>query len=349
MMASEPPRPHPATGWLSLRAVARSLAPGTELLRRTDIPRRPGSRRLVLAGALACMASFGGAALWHSAQARTRSAHLVPVISSGTAGFKTTPSGALERWGGGAVTVYIDDSVDRLGAGAHDAVERGFGTWLASARHLPRLRFDTTHHATPSLVPDGKSTVMVAEIPFAGHTRDLAITVGFMDPATGKLAEADIVLNARYKWGVLDAAGGPATHDMGDDPEAGSGLSCNGSHPDTSCGGRYDVQDIATHEIGHFFGLGEDNEDPAATMFKCSSVCEIHKRDLETDDDSAIGTLYATADTDAAATSPASCDVSHAGSSSGPAWLLVCLGVAAGVAVRRRYSVQSTSLGPMVR
>ncbi len=347
-MPNQPPPTRPATSWLSLRALAQSLAPRRVDSRRPDIKRpRPG--RLVLAAALASLASFGGAALWHSAHAEPRSPHLMPVISSGTAGFKKTPTGELVHWDGGDVTVYIDDSVAELGAGAHDAIERGFGTWLASAEHLPALRFDTTHGAKPSLEADGKSTVMVAEIPFEGHRRDLAITVGFVDP-TGKLLEADIVLNARYKWAVLDAKTGQGKHVEDSEHKDDSGLSCTGSHADTSCGGRYDVQDIATHEIGHFFGLGEDNDDPTATMFKCSSTCEIHKRDLETDDDAAIGVLYAKPAADAAPAGAVSCDASsHAQSSSGVAWLLACLAVAAGAAWRRRYSVQSMSLGPIVR
>lgn len=287
---------------------------------------------LVLVGTLAFVATLGGVKLWSSARAATRRGNLTAVISSGTAGFKRTPAGDLQRWGGGEVNVFIDDSVEHAAAGGRSAVQNGFGAWLASTGHLPALRFDTTHGARPSLEADGKSTVMVAQIPFAGHHRDLAITIGFLDPDTGRLVEADIVLNARYHWAVL---GGGAAQQHGEGSDDDTDKSCTNENAGESCGGKYDVEDIATHEIGHFFGLGEDTDDRAATMFKCSSACEIHKRDLQSDDRAAIGTLYATAEP-APAGSSAGCSVAHSRAPGGAAWLVICLGVAAGGAWRRR-------------
>ncbi|HEY3237091.1 MAG TPA: hypothetical protein VGJ84_20395 [Polyangiaceae bacterium] len=48
--------------------------------------------------------------------------------------------------------------------------------------------------------------------------------------------------------------------------------------------------------MGHFLGLGEDRSNAAATMFFCTNPCETHKRDLATDDRTAILDSYSQAD-----------------------------------------------------
>ena len=48
-----------------------------------------------------------------------------------------------------------------------------------------------------------------------------------------------------------------------------------------------------THEVGHFFGLGEDETDATATMFYCTSPCETHKRSLEPSDETTMAEVYA--------------------------------------------------------
>ena len=50
---------------------------------------------------------------------------------------------------------------------------------------------------------------------------------------------------------------------------------------------------MATHEAGHFFGLGEDYTDLAATMYVTTAPCDVHKRVLTDDDTSTLAALYA--------------------------------------------------------
>jgi MYXO-CTERM domain-containing protein len=47
-----------------------------------------------------------------------------------------------------------------------------------------------------------------------------------------------------------------------------------------------------THEAGHFFGLDEDMDDDASTMFYKTGKCELKKRDLEGPDRSVMTMLY---------------------------------------------------------
>jgi hypothetical protein len=65
---------------------------------------------------------------------------------------------------------------------------------------------------------------------------------------------------------------------------------------DTTCQRRYDLQSVATHEAGHFFGLGEDFEAKPATMFYTTGRCETNKRALLTSDESTMSTLYVASD-----------------------------------------------------
>jgi hypothetical protein len=60
--------------------------------------------------------------------------------------------------------------------------------------------------------------------------------------------------------------------------------------------GKHDVQNIVTHEAGHFIGLGHDvdpDADPDATMYATASPNEYKKRTLKADDLSALHAAYA--------------------------------------------------------
>jgi len=58
--------------------------------------------------------------------------------------------------------------------------------------------------------------------------------------------------------------------------------------------GRYDVQNIGTHEAGHTFGLGDmyDSEDSEHTMYGFGATAETKKRTLEWGDQAGIRALY---------------------------------------------------------
>jgi hypothetical protein len=57
--------------------------------------------------------------------------------------------------------------------------------------------------------------------------------------------------------------------------------------------GRVDLQNVITHEAGHFFGLGHSNV-RTATMSARASVGEISKRDLSEDDRAGLCAIYGT-------------------------------------------------------
>lgn len=57
--------------------------------------------------------------------------------------------------------------------------------------------------------------------------------------------------------------------------------------------GRMDIEAVATHEAGHFFGLGH-SADPAATMFPTTGPANLAPRSLDTDDVEGLCGLYPT-------------------------------------------------------
>lgn len=106
-----------------------------------------------------------------------------------------------------------------------DAVGRAFARWQAVPTASISYRFDGFTGAAPG-EEDGLSTIGFADR--ADLDRVLASTSFLIDVATGELLEADIFFNTAFQWSVVP--GGEA--------------------------GRYDLETIALHEIGHLSGLG---------------------------------------------------------------------------------------------
>lgn len=192
-----------------------------------------------------------------------------------------TRHGIPQRWFTNEVTIVVDESLRKLDPNARQAVERAFVEWLSSGSNLPNLIFAEGHGLTPSLKPDGLSSIMYAPIDIEGHQDDLAITIGFADDSTGEINEVDIVINSTQPFAILNESAAPLSH-----------VSCAGSVEPNSCAYHYDLQSVMTHEAGHFFGLAEDRDNNSATMFSCTSRCETHKRKLTRDDLASIASLY---------------------------------------------------------
>jgi hypothetical protein len=187
------------------------------------------------------------------------------------------------RWRKGKTTIQIDASLDRFGPRAREAVQRAFGTWLELGTHAPQLVFDTSATAKLSLEPDGKNSVLVAPITLKGHEDDLAVTLAFWDERTGSIAEADVVINAKVAFAVLEPDGDDGAHEH----KPG-----NVQEHRECVAGAYDLQNVLTHEVGHFMGLGEELKEDDASMYYRSHRCETQKRTLSTGDEYSVVRLY---------------------------------------------------------
>ncbi|HEX6273366.1 MAG TPA: matrixin family metalloprotease [Polyangiaceae bacterium] len=233
---------------------------------------RPWRRRLLLA---ACAGVAGSLLGWTAREAPRAE----PV--AGIPALKRTDDGELQRWAPGRVSVVLDPSLERISPHASERVIRSFGTWLGRAPELPDVQFVHSQEPRAGVRRDGKNTVSYAPITLDGHGRELGITVTYWDPESGEIVEADIVLNSMHRLAILDDGV------EGREPRP----SCMGE--DERCEQGFDFESVVTHEVGHFFGLGEDRSARTATMFYCQSPCEVHKRSVEPSDTSPLAKLYA--------------------------------------------------------
>ncbi len=182
------------------------------------------------------------------------------------------------RWSSLPVRYYVSDrGVDQVSpSDLQRAIVQAGTTWQAVASSAVACEFAGFTSTTP-VEGDGMSTVGFVDRP--SLDRVLATTTFTVDNTTGALVEADVVFNASFPWSV-----------------AASGES-----------GRYDVESIALHEMGHMGGLGhsalgetERNADgtrrvlgSAAVMFPVAFAAgSVIGRVLEDDDIAGISDIY---------------------------------------------------------
>jgi MYXO-CTERM domain-containing protein len=310
---------------LSVPSSASTVAP-EDKPPTSDTGRRPGARRrLWFFAALAMAAGVASAGLLDRISSKPS-----PEVRSGSPGFRKAKNGQNLHWHQRAVTIHLDESLQRLGPQAGDAVTQAFGRWVESDQRLPDLSFDS---GKTSAIPthDGKSTISYGRITAPGHERDLAITVTYADEQSGEIVEADIVLNSMYPMAVL-------TPELADSNQSDASSSSKAMLDEArDCQNRYDVQNVTTHEAGHFFGLGEDLVERNAAMFQTIDQCETHKRGLAATDVSALSTLYAeSGDPEESAAGPRACSVGAAGRGSNQSWGWISAGIVGVGLLRRR-------------
>jgi hypothetical protein len=134
------------------------------------------------------------------------------------------------------------------------------------------------------------------------HESDkLAITVVTYEMASGRLLDADIVVNPDVDFSLLSET------------------------PDAR-GASYDLAAVLTHEMGHVLGLGESEEDRMATMWPYADRGDVHQRTLSDDDEAGILDAYdGPAPLPASSCAPAA---TIAGHGAPPVWLASVLLIA---------------------
>jgi hypothetical protein len=118
------------------------------------------------------------------------------------------------------------------------------------------------------------SVIFVAEgweDPRMHDPRAFAVTLVWHDPRSGEIWDADMEINeARGPYGR-----------------------CPDSPEDACPGGLVDLENVTTHELGHYFGVAHTADDPRATMWASAETNETHKRTLEADDVEGLCSIYA--------------------------------------------------------
>jgi hypothetical protein len=190
----------------------------------------------------------------------------------------TTAEGRVTlRWNRLPVRYFVTDR-DAPGITAGDlqrSVDRSFMTWQNVTTATVSFQ-DVGFTSAPPFREDGVSTLGFEARP--DLDRVLGATSFVIDTTTGDIVEADVFFNTTFAWSV-SAAGEP---------------------------GRYDLESIATHEIGHLLGLGhsalgETEVRPVgrrviaaeAAMFPIAySAGSIDGRRLRADDIAGVSVVY---------------------------------------------------------
>lgn len=163
-----------------------------------------------------------------------------------------------------------------------EIIHNAFKTWKSTES----VDIDYSYQGKLSMIKggdDGKNTISFVsrdwmEQDFNPPPGALAVTVTTYDTGSGYIVDSDIYFNDEYyNWGHIDTA-------------------------EEYAGSLVDIQNIATHEIGHVFGLAHSSESPfessqellSATMYYSSRSGETFRRFLNYDDRNAIRHLYPT-------------------------------------------------------
>ncbi len=156
--------------------------------------------------------------------------------------------------------------IDRRGCGDISdgsdiaAIQSAFQTWenVASGR----IAFQFAGLVESGSVGTEANVVMWIKEEWPYDSRYVAKTRLYYDQAEGRILKVEVALNGRdYRW------------------------STNGE------GGTLDVQNVATHEVGHFIGLG-DVQTMGQTMFEYILLDEKSKRALTDDDIDGVRAAY---------------------------------------------------------
>jgi len=142
------------------------------------------------------------------------------------------------------------------------AVSTSAETWdAATGKELMNNSY-TVDYTAAARVQDYKNAIAFGNYPTAGV---IAVATVWYNPATKAIVEFDVMFDTDWTWG--DAIIDPT---------------------------KMDLQNIATHELGHGVGLADVYETAcdAATMYGYSNYGETQKRTLETPDVTGIQKLY---------------------------------------------------------
>ena len=147
-------------------------------------------------------------------------------------------------------------------SGAATAFQNAFSAWKAASNNAPSITV-ASDGTVRSATADHTDELMFAAL----QGRTLAVTYTW-HWTTGEY-EDDVVFNTKVPWFMAGSEG-------------------TGCYPGVNA---YDLQDVATHEFGHVYGLGHVQA-PFNTMYPTATTGETYKRSLAPGDALGIRAVY---------------------------------------------------------
>ncbi len=187
--------------------------------------------------------------------------HAYTPSASGTG---VTP--VFQRWFNIQTSYLVNDqttaSLPNMAAGSDPltAVARGFQAWEDVGPATIIANFAGLTQIT-NAASDGNNVVSFVDQSFSFNGA-LAVTLRFINPSTGQVGSADIIFNPNISWSTRDP---------------GQGV--------------FDVQQVGTHEAGHFFALDHSGL-MNATMYATSGSQAQFERRLDPDDIAGLSDTY---------------------------------------------------------
>ena len=180
------------------------------------------------------------------------------------------------HWAEAAVDYWVEDDVS---AEFVAAIDSAFNEWEGTDASI-NFENGGDFDGVPSTYVDAGSTNGMNEIAWLEFSlydlpsNAIGVTSVWYNAGTGLIVEVDMAMNGDLPWVQNTVIGEPN--------EAEGEL------------GYYDVQNIATHEVGHWLMLGDLYNKPAKqhTMYGYGAMAEVKKRSLESGDIAGILVIY---------------------------------------------------------
>jgi MYXO-CTERM domain-containing protein len=186
--------------------------------------------------------------------------------------------------------VFPPESGDPPLEDALEAIDASFDSWLAvRCEGLPldleveRLK-ELSRCSVPEHNPDGPNLNSIAFVSDWLSREDhppeaFALTSVWHDRTTGEILDVDMELNQDPKLARFLGEFGICPRESGQEPEK------------CAVKGLVDIQNVVTHEAGHFLGLGH-SKDPQSVMRPQAETDDLSKRTLAPDDVEGICSVY---------------------------------------------------------
>lgn len=160
-------------------------------------------------------------------------------------------------------------------AGAVDAIKKAFAEWENVSTAGISFSFVVENASTPppSVSNEGTNAIIWVTSNWTHGSNIAAYTTTHVSGVTGEIQGADMEFNGTPGF------------------TQNNPWSANAGAPDT---GTLDIQNMATHEVGHFVGIDHHTINTDATMYNIMVKEETKKRSLHQDDIDAVSFLYST-------------------------------------------------------